>query len=643
MQKLLEKLNERQKEAVHITEGPLLIIAGAGSGKTLVLTHKIAYLIVEKKVSPEHILAVTFTNKAAREMKERVTHILREYGHDADAAMLSLGTFHSLCLNILRTHADKLGYARNFVIFDEKDQLGLIKAACEAYKIDSERFAPEVLAGAISKLKSRLIAPSDPDQDIGDPFLQMTHRVYGHYQRALKAHNAIDFDDMIMQAIELFERHGAVRAHYQNAFRYLLIDEYQDTNFAQYRFVRLLGDTHQNICAVGDMDQAIYGWRQADIANILNFEKDYPRTKIILLEENYRSTGNILSAANTIIGKNKLRKEKNLFTRSGEGGKIHVVMTDSETEEANFIARTIKEFVKTRAYPFSHFAVLYRTNAQSRAIEEAFMHARIPYVVLGGFKFYERREVKDALSYLRFIINPKDSASLKRIVSVPPRGIGKVALERFFATGAPTKQMGEFLALMESFRHDIKNLPLSRFVKHVVKKSGLEEYFMRAGEEGVTRWENVLELVSAAAHYDGIPAKEAITRLLDGVALASREDEEHAQNAARLMTIHSAKGLEFTAVFVAGMEDNVFPHSRSKRSPEELEEERRLCYVAITRAKKNLWLLYAQSRRLYGQLQTNPPSRFLFDIPEHLVAFFARGKELSIDLKDLESGIIDIE
>ncbi len=644
MQKLLEKLNERQKEAVETVAGPLLVIAGAGSGKTLVLTHRIAHLIIEKGVRPEQILAVTFTNKAAREMKDRVARILDDYGRAESSHALFLGTFHSLCLKVLRAHAEKIGYGTNFVIFDEKDKLGLIKTACAEQEVDPKRFPPELFAHIISRRKSKLMTPKDSEEEeASDPFAETARGIYERYQRALKAHNGVDFDDMVMQAVLLLENHPVVRAHYQNTFQYLLIDEYQDTNLAQYRLARLLAGAHENICAVGDMDQAIYGWRQADIANILNFEKDYPRAKVILLEENYRSTGNILSAANALIGKNKLRKEKNLFTRGESGAKIRIVMTANETEEAQFIARTIKEEVRKNQSRWADFAVLYRTNAQSRAVEEALMYARIPYVMLGGFKFYERKEVKDALCYLRFIANQKDAVSLARIVAVPPRGIGKASLLRFLEKNEATAHMAEFLALIASLREEMRTLPLSEFVQRVLKKTGLEAHLAEEKKNEAARLENVRELVSAAARWDNLPAAEGLTALLDGVALAGREDETHAHNAVRLMTVHSAKGLEFTAVFVAGMEDNVFPHSRAKRSPEELEEERRLCYVAVTRAKKQLWLLYAQSRMLYGKSHANPPPRFLFDIPERLVAFWAQGKELSLGLSDLESGIIDIE
>lgn len=643
MHNLLEKLNERQKEAVSVTDGPLLVIAGAGSGKTLVLTHKIAYLILEKGVPSEEILAVTFTNKAAREMKERLERLLKAQGRIGDAHRVVLGTFHSFCLTILRAHAPLLGLTDRFVIFDEKDQLALIKTACDELAIDPKRFAPELFSWAISKHKSKLTLPSALEETEQDPFLTALRLVYEKYQRALLAHNAVDFDDMIMLAVLLLEKNEAVRTQYQNAYRYLLIDEYQDTNFAQYRLAHLLAQKHNNICAVGDMDQAIYGWRAADVTNILNFEKDYSNTRVVLLEENYRSTANILSAANTVIAKNKMRREKNLFTKNGEGTKINVILARTETDEAEFVSRTITRAVRKQENTYADFAVLYRTNAQSRAIEEAFMHARIPYVVLGGLKFYARKEVKDMLSYLRFIANPKDITSLSRIVSVPPRGIGKVALERFLEHGEATSAMQKFLTLMETLRGNLGEMPLSQFVKHVGIKTDLRDHFVEAGKEGLTRWENVLELITVAGRYDNIASTEALTRLLDNVALASAEDEDAIQNAVRLMTVHTAKGLEFASVFVVGMEDNVFPHSRTKHAPAELEEERRLCYVAITRAKKQLWLSAAQSRMLYGQMQSNAPSRFLFDIPEHLVSFTSTNGLPTINISDLEDGIIDIE
>ncbi|MBI3459196.1 UvrD-helicase domain-containing protein [Candidatus Azambacteria bacterium] len=643
MDKLLEKLNEKQREAVKITDGPLLVVAGAGSGKTLVLTSRIAYLIIVKEISPINICAVTFTNKAAREMKERINKILVDHGYAHSLSALSVGTFHSLCLGILRLHAVKIGYTSSFIIFDERDQLKLIKIITEKYKIDEKRFPPELLLAMISKLKNKLAQPENPDDILNDPFMKVVHQVYGTYQKMLKEQNAVDFDDMIMQTVLLLENHSPVKEFYQNLFHYLLIDEYQDTNFAQYSLVRLLSAKHQNICVVGDMDQAIYGWRQADVRNILNFEKTFANTKIVTLEENYRSTGNILSVANALISKNKARLEKNLFTNRGEGEKVFMAITASETHEAFFITQIIKEAVKEKKYTFSDFAVLYRTNAQSRAIEEALVYHRMPYVVVGGFKFYERKEVKDVLSYLRFIINPQDRVNFSRIAATPPRGIGKVSLQKFFENNITSKQIQEFLFLIESLRQKMPAYNLSSFIKEVVKVTGLEKYYLEDKLEGANRWENVSELVSAAVHYDSLPITEALSSLLDSITLASNEDEEYNQDAVRLMTIHSAKGLEFTEVFIPGMEDNIFPHSRSKQSSEELEEERRLCYVAITRAKKKVWLLYAESRVLYGKRQNNLPSRFLADIPTHLVTYVETNNQLSSDFYDLKNSVIDVD
>jgi len=643
MEQLLEKLNEKQKEAVQITDGPLLVVAGAGSGKTLVLTSRIAYLIIIKGVAPENICAVTFTNKAAREMKERISNILVENGHSYALSSLSVGTFHSLCLRILRTHALKIGYTSSFVIFDERDQAKLIKIIAEKYKIDDKRFPPELLLATISKLKNKLVKPENPDEIINDLFMKTVHQVYEQYQKMMKEQNAVDFDDMIMQTVILLESHSSIRENYQNLFVYLLIDEYQDTNFAQYSLMRLLSDKYKNICVVGDMDQAIYGWRQADVTNILNFEKQYSGTKIVTLEENYRSTGNILSVANALISKNKARIKKNLFTSSGDGEKISLVITASETHEAFFIMQTIKEAIKEKRCSLSDFAVLYRTNAQSRAIEEALVYARIPYVVVGGFKFYERKEVKDVLSYLRFIINPKDRVNFSRIAATPPRGIGKVSLQKFFDHNITTKPIQEFQVLIQSLRDKMDGFILSTFIKEVVRVTGLETYYLSDKLEGANRWENVAELISAAVHYDALPITEALSSLLDSITLASNEDEEYDQDAVRLMTIHSAKGLEFTEVFIPGMEENIFPHSRSKQTATELEEERRLCYVAITRAKKKVWLLYAESRSIFGKRQNNMPSRFLADIPMHLVEYVETNNQFSADFYDLKEKVIEMD
>jgi len=643
MDPLLEKLNDKQREAVQMTDGPLLVVAGAGSGKTLVLTTRIAYLIIVKGVSPVNIGAVTFTNKAAREMKERISRILTEQGYSHSLSSIFVGTFHSFCLRILRVHADKIGYHPSFIIFDERDQAKLIKIIIEKYKIDEKHFSPDLLLATISKLKNKLVKPVNPDEITDDPFMKTVHQVYGAYQKMLKDQAAFDFDDLIMQTIILFETQPAVKEFYQNLFHYLLVDEYQDTNWAQSYLIKMLSDKYKNICVVGDMDQAIYGWRQADVTNILNFEKQYPNTRAVILEENYRSTGNILAVANALISKNKARFEKNLFTSGGEGEKAVLVTTASEVHEAFFIVQAIMGTLKEKKYNYSDFAVLYRTNAQSRSLEEALVYHRIPYIVVGGFKFYDRKEVKDVLSYLRFIINPRDRVNFSRIAAVPPRGIGKVSLEKFFEAQISTKAIQDFLILINSLRQRMTDFNLSSFIREVIKVSGLENYYLSDKVEGLNRWENVSELISAVIPYDALPIQEALASFLDSITLASNEDEEYQQEAVRLMTIHSAKGLEFTEVFIPGLEDNIFPHSRSKNTPSEMEEERRLCYVAITRAKKKVWLMCAESRLLFGKRQNNLPSRFLSDIPEYLMVYVETNNQLSPNFYDLKNSVIDVD
>ncbi len=637
MHQTVEKLNPVQQEAVTTTDGPILIIAGAGSGKTMVLTHKIAYLIREKRAKPEEILAVTFTNKAAAEMRERVGRILSARGDGAPAGHgITIGTFHSVCLALIRRHAAAIGYSENIVIFDEKDQETLMKTVLEELRVNQEQLPPELFLRFIGKLKSRLVSPDKVETEDG-AFQETAAHAYARYQEQLRAQNAVDFDDMVMLAVILLEQNPDILAQYQNTFRYILVDEYQDTNHAQYRFVSLLARAHRNLCVVGDNDQAIYGWRQADITNILNFERDYPDARVFVLEENYRSTQNILDAANHVIRKNKMRKEKNLYTAKGPGARVGVVMLDNEREEALFVARTIAERGKT---PLSSCAVLYRTNAQSRAVEEVFVRLGIPYHMTGGFKFYERKEVKDMLAYLRLVHNPKDAISRERILNVPPRGIGAAAREHFLATGERTPRIDAFFALMDDLRAKEPTLPLSKFVAYIARATGIKEHLEKSGAEGQERWENIRELVSAAAAYDARGAPTALGEFLGAAALTSAEDKRSGADAVRMMTIHTAKGLEFETVFLIGMEDNVFPHSRSKTSPEEMEEERRLCYVAITRAKKMIYLVSARTRKVFGQTQANPPSRFLFDIPEHLIELLDRRDDL-YDI-DYESGIVDI-
>ncbi len=644
---MLSTLNPKQKEAVLVTEGPMLIIAGAGSGKTMVLTHKIAHLVLENGVSLDSILAVTFTNKAALEMKERVLALLQKHtrtGKESGAPHggFFIGTFHSVCLKIIREHALLCDRDHNFVIADTKAQESAIKSIMEELHIDEKQYAPELFLYHISKLKNKLIGASEYAEEAAGTFPALAAEVYHAYERTLKQQNAVDFDDIIMLCVQLLKKHSDILAKYQERFQYLFIDEYQDTNQAQYQFTRLLAKKHGNICVVGDSDQAIYGWRQADMSNILNFEKDYPTAVVFVLEENYRSTQTILHAANMVIRKNKVRKEKNLFTRNEPGAKISIVATRTETDEAEFVAKKIQRLTRNEGYTFSDFAVLYRTNAQSRVIEETFMKHGITYRITGGFKFYDRKEIRDMLAYLRLIHNDRDTASLKRAINTPPRGIGKASLEKFLRDGTRTKHIDAFFVMMTRLRETRQTISLGRFIKLIAKESGMEQELRDGTGEELSRWENILELASAAASYGDAPAETVMGAFLDNVALVSQE-EKAGQRSVNLMTMHAAKGLEFPVVFIVGAEDNIFPHQRSKRSPEELEEERRLCYVAITRAQKCVYFLYAKTRRLYGQTQTNPPSRFLFDIPEHLVSFQEyRGALLLHDL-DFEDGIIDID
>ena len=647
MEKLLQKLNLQQKNAVLATDGSILIVAGAGSGKTMVLTSKIAYLILNRDIAPENILAVTFTNKAAKEMKERVFKLLAQYSNasvPANESALNIGTFHSIGARILRQHIDLLGYSRNFAIFDEDNQEELIKTIMKEFEIDAKKFPPSLFLAHISKLKSKLTGIKDYDSQSDAGFFKILADVLPAYQKALKDNNAVDFDDMIALCVEIFRNHPEILARYQQKFRYILIDEYQDTNYAQYQLINMLAKSHGNLCVVGDSDQSIYRWRQADIKNILNFEKDYPQSQVFLLEENYRSTQSILDAANQVIKKNKMRKEKNLFTKNEKGGKIKLIMARDEVAEAEFVAKKIMEIKKKTGCSLADFAALYRTNAQSRSLEEALIKNKIPYKMIGGFKFYERKEIKDLLSYLKFIFNPKDKISLKRIISYPPRGIGKVSLEKFIKSESKTPQIESFMEMISALRSEQKNLPLSQFIKLLAKKSGIENHLKNSeNKEEIGRWENIMEFISAASRYDQQDPETALETFLEDTALISSGDEESRDGMVNLMTIHSAKGLEFEVVFLIGMEDNLFPHSRSKNSIDELEEERRLCYVAITRAKKEIYLLYAQKRKIYGQTQVNPPSRFIFDLPEHLVEFQEYGIEKWMKELDFEDGIIDIE
>lgn len=639
MNALVKNMNSEQSEAVRTTEGPLLIMAGAGSGKTRVLTHRIAYLLDEKDVSPYNILAITFTNKAAKEMKARVEHLVGE-----EAQVIWMSTFHSMCVRILRRDADRVGIERNFTIIDPTDQKSVIKDVLKSENIDSKRFEPRMFIGAISNLKNELKTPEDAQKEANDFHSQMVATVYKGYQRQLSRNEALDFDDLIMTTINLFERVPETLEYYQNKFQYIHVDEYQDTNKAQYTLVKLLANKFKNLCVVGDSDQSIYGWRGADIQNILSFEEDYPEAKTIFLEQNYRSTKNILNAANEVIKHNSERKPKGLWTANSGGDKIQYYEAMTERDEAEYVVKEIMKHQRS-GKKYSEMAILYRTNAQSRVLEETFMKSNIPYTMVGGQKFYDRKEIKDLLSYLRVIANSNDDISLQRIINVPKRGIGPSSVEKI-QTYALQNNISMFDALAEvdfiglskkvtqeciSFYEIIQNLikeqeflEISEIVDEVLQKSGYRDMLDREQSiESRSRLENLDEFMSVPKDYEeNTPLEEqSLINFLTDLSLVADIDEADTQNGVTLMTMHSAKGLEFPIVFIMGMEESLFPHIRAIKSEDdhEMEEERRICYVAITRAEELLYITNATTRMLFGRSQSNMPSRFLKEIPEDLL------------------------
>ncbi|MFS0820656.1 DNA helicase PcrA [Bacillus sp. 1P02SD] len=639
--KLLAGLNEQQQEAVKATDGPLLIMAGAGSGKTRVLTHRIAYLMVEKQVAPWNILAITFTNKAAREMKERVQAILGGAAED-----IWISTFHSMCVRILRRDIDRLGFNRNFSILDTTDQLSVIKNILKEKNIDPKKFDPRSILGTISSAKNELQTPEEYEKTAGGMYEQIVSDVYKLYQKRLRKNQALDFDDLIMITIQLFKRVPEVLEFYQRKFQYIHVDEYQDTNRAQYILVKLLASRFKNLCVVGDSDQSIYRWRGADIANILSFEKDYKNAKVILLEQNYRSTQRILKAANQVIQNNMNRKAKNLWTENDEGNKIFYYRADSESGEAQFVAGKIRELVNGGKRSYKDIAILYRTNAQSRVMEEVLLKSNINYQIVGGIKFYDRKEIKDILAYLRVIANPDDDISLTRIINVPKRGIGATSIDKI-ANYAIAQDLSIFQALQEveqiglsakitnslrEFRDLINNwdqmqdyLSVTELVESVLEKTGyLEALKTEKTLESQSRIENIEEFLSVTQNFEKANDDKSLVAFLTDLALVAdidklEEDENDKNNAVVLMTLHSAKGLEFPVVFLMGLEEGVFPHSRSLMEEAEMEEERRLAYVGITRAEEELYISNAQMRTLYGRTSMNPVSRFIAEIPEELL------------------------
>ncbi len=647
----LEGLNDKQREAVEFGDGPLLILAGAGSGKTRVLTHRIAYLIEKRGIFPGNILAITFTNKAADEMKERVSNLLENNVDD-----IWMGTFHSVCVRILRRDIDKIGYDRSFSIYDRDDQVTLMKECIKELNVNKDIYKERAVLAKISDLKDKMI---DPDTYINQNYSEFYARnvgeLYALYEKKLRAYNALDFDDLILKTIELFRKEEEVLDYYQRKFKYVFVDEYQDTNKSQYELIRLISGRYKNICVVGDPDQSIYKFRGADISNILNFEKDFENATTILLEQNYRSTKNILGVANHVIKNNFERKDKNLWTANEEGQKVVVESLLDEKEEASFVASKIMELLG-EGYSLNDMAILYRTNAQSRSFEEAFMRDSIPYKIVGGLRFYDRKEIKDIMAYLKVIQNPADNVSLKRIINVPKRGIGPATINKIeeyasqndesmysvmmdidkvdTLSAGPKKKIKDFVNMMNEFAAMSKVLSVDEFIEKLVYGVGyIDELEKEGGIEAETRLQNIKEFISVALDYEVKNPNGSLEDFLSTISLLSDVDKtEDRENSVTLLTVHSAKGLEFPVVFLVGMEEGLFPISRALDSESELEEERRLCYVAITRAEKLLFVTYAKIRTIYGRTSYTLPSRFLDEMPEDLIeSSTGKGKSISID------------
>lgn len=639
-----EELNPAQKDAVSHLNGPLLILAGAGSGKTRVLTYRVAYLI-QKGIPYEEILAITFTNKAAEEMKERIAQLVGSI-----ANRMWIMTFHSFCARILRREIERLGYKKNFVLYDEEDSKRLVKNCLKELNYDNKRFTPLGIHSAISLAKNELIGPQDYSVEAISPYEKVVSDVYRLYQEKLFKSNALDFDDLLVLTVNLFELFPSVLEYYQERFKYILIDEYQDTNQAQYRLVRLLADRYRNICVVGDDDQCVYQWRGANIRNILNFEKDFPEAKVIKLEQNYRSTQVILEAANYVISHNRGRKPKTLWTVNARGEAITTYQAEDEHDEANFVAAEIERVISLESRNYRDFAVFYRTHAQSRLFEESFMRFGIPYQIIGGLKFYERKEIKDILAYLRVVINAEDVISLKRIINTPRRKIGETTIEALDwwagqkgltfwqalqevesnprLSPKTKEEVKNFVSLVLKWQKEAEKISLKELTSKIIEESG----YLKALREEKTfeaegRMENLAEFVNVVEEFERLHPEGTLEEFLERVSLITDVDSFREGDMVTLMTLHNAKGLEFPVVFIVGMEEGIFPHFRSLTATDELEEERRLCYVGITRAKERLYLSYAFSRHLWGARNLAMPSRFLEEIPENLRQIAGEKKE----------------
>ena len=646
---LLQGMNDKQAEAVLTTEGPLLVMAGAGSGKTRVLTHRVAYLIEEQGVNPWNILAITFTNKAAREMQERVGKLLGESARD-----IWVSTFHALCVRILRRDIDKLGYNRAFTIADTSEQRTLMKRICSELNVDTKKYDPRAILSAISNAKNAMQTATDYaalNSHANNPLNQIVAKAYVLYQKELEDSQALDFDDLIMKTIELFEKDPETLEYYQNKFHYIHVDEYQDTNDAQYQLVTLLAAKYKNLCVVGDAAHSIYGWRGANMNNILNFERDYPEAHTVMLEQNYRSTQTILKAANEVIANNLVRKEKNLWTENGTGDKISYYRAQNEHDESQFVVSKIQAEISEHGYHYNDFAVLYRTNAQSRMIEETFMKSTVPYTMVGGHKFYDRKEIRDILAYLTLIVNPRDAMSFERVVNTPKRGIGPGSVDKLrqFAnengwslleaaqnvtlanaiSARIRAKIEDFGRLMADLTKEADYLTITELTDEILTKSGYLQMLKAENDlQAQTRQENLEEFKSVTQEYDqkhgedeGDNRQKLMNFLSDLALVSDQDDVDEEAPKVTLMTLHAAKGLEFPVIFLVGMEEGIFPLYRSLSNEKELEEERRLAYVGITRAKRKLYLTNAYSRMLYGRVQRNQPSQFVEEINDDLIKF----------------------
>ena len=653
MNPLLQGMNDRQAEAVQSTEGPLLIMAGAGSGKTRVLTHRIAYLIEEKMVNPWNILAITFTNKAAREMRERAIDL------NPRTQDTLIATFHSMCVRILRRDADHIGYNRNFTIVDPGEQRTLMKRILKELNVDPKKFTERTILGTISNSKNDLVTAESYAKNANDLYTEIVAKAYKRYETELKRSESMDFDDLIMNTILLFDKNPDVLAYYQGKFQYIHVDEYQDANHAQYQLVQLLAKRFKNLCVVGDADQSIYGWRGADMQNILDFEQDYPEAKVVLLEENYRSTKTILQAANEVINNNKKRRPKKLWTQNADGENIIYHRSGDEREEANFVAGQINHELQKNKRQYSDFAVLYRTNAQSRAIEEALLKSNIPYTMVGGTKFYSRKEIRDVVAYLNVIANVRDNISFERIVNEPKRGVGPKALEtlRDFAAqqnvslleasrdvtlsslkGKAASELFNLAHTLLNLADDVDQFTITELVEKVLDKTTYKKALevQTTSLEAQNRLENIEEFLTVTKSFDDKESENAVegetgldklSRFLNDLSLVADTDSYDETSQVTLMTLHAAKGLEFPVVFLVGMEEGVFPLSRQAEDEDELEEERRLAYVGITRAEEVLYVTNASSRMLFGRSSYNQPSRFLREIDDDLLTYTGQARK----------------